>query len=97
MITSCLLTFLVVLSRVLKRDEEEYVNESKSFFNNWFESILSGVVAVFTAIVFFITENMNTLMVWTDRWTVMMIILFVLQLAVVAYVKFRDKIFEEDN
>lgn len=96
MITSCLLTFLVVLSRVLKRDEE-YVDESKSFFNNWFESILSGVVAVFTAIVFFITENMNTLMVWTDRWTVMMIVLFVLQLAVVAYVKFRDKIFEEDN
>ena len=96
MITSCLFTFLVVLSRVLKRDEE-YVDESKSFFNNWFESILSGVVAVFTAIVFFITENMNTLMVWTDRWTVMMIVLFVLQLAVVAYVKFRDKIFEEDN
>ena len=96
MITSCLLAFIVVLSRVFKRDEE-YVDESKSFFNNWFESIISGVVAVFTAIIFFITENMNTLMVWTDRWTVMMVVLFVLQLAVVAYVKFRNKIFEEDN
>ena len=96
MITSCLLAFLVVLSRVLRRDEE-YVDEPKSFFNNWFESIMSGVVAVFTAIVFFLTENMNTPMVWTDRWTVMMIVLFVLQLAVVAYVKFRDKTFEEDN
>lgn len=96
MLASCLIAFMVVLSRVFKRDEE-YVDESKSFFNNWFESIMSGVVAVFTAIVFFITENMNTLMVWTDRWTVMMIVLFVLQLAVVAYVKFRDKIFKEDN
>ena len=96
MLASCLIAFMVVLSRVFKRDEE-YVDESKSFFNNWFESIMSGVVAVFKAIVFFITENMNTLMVWTDRWTVMMIVLFVLQLAVVAYVKFRDKIFKEDN
>lgn len=96
MITSCLLAFLVVLSRVLRKDEE-YVDEPKPFFNNWFESIMSGAVAVFTAIVFFITENMNTPMVWTDRWTVMMIVLFVLQLGVVAYVKFRDKIFEEDN
>lgn len=96
MITSCLLAFLVVLSRVLRKDEE-YVDEPKSFFNNWFESIMSGAVAVFTAIVFFITENMNTPMVWTDRWTVMMVVLFILQLGVVAYVKFRDEIFGEDN
>lgn len=96
MLTSCLIAFMIVLSRVLKRDKE-YVDEPKSFFNNWFESIISVVVAVFTAIVFFITENMNTLMVWTDRWTIMMIVLFVLQLAVAVYAKFKDKIFKEDN
>ena len=87
---------MLIISMLMRKDDEE-IEDAKAFFeSSWFERILSGIVGVFALLVVLITENMNLPMVWTDRWTFMMIVIFALQILVAAFAKNKDKAVKEE-
>ncbi|NLY82030.1 MAG: hypothetical protein GX078_04540, partial [Clostridiales bacterium] len=54
-------------------------------------SIVEAIIAVGSVIIFILTENMNNPMTWTDKWTVLMIILAVASLVTYALIGKRDE------
>ena len=51
--------------------------------------MISVVVAILTAIVFLITEDMSLPMVLIDQWTLLMIILLVIQIIITIFCKHK--------
>ena len=95
-IATCVIAFMLIISMLMRKDDEE-IEDTKAFFeSSWFERILSGVVGIFALLVFLITENMNLPMVGTDRWTFIMVVIFALQILVAVFAKNKDKAVEEE-
>lgn len=95
-LATCVISLMLIISMLMRKDDEEIEGTKALFESSWFERILSGVVGVFALLVFLITENMNLPMVWTDRWTFMMIVIFALQILVAAFAKNKDKAVKEE-
>lgn len=53
--------------------------------------ILSVVIAVLAVIVFLLTEDIRLPMVWFDKWTIMMVIILVVQIADTVIVLYKKK------
>ena len=59
--------------------------------------LFSAVVAVGSIIVFVLTEDMSLPMQWTDKWTVVMAVLAVIQVLTVIFAKKKEQEVEEDE
>lgn len=77
MLANFILSFLLICLAILnknKEDEEIKINNK----NKW--RIGSIILAIVFAIIFFLTEDINLPMVLVDKWTLLMIIGFIIQL-----------------
>ncbi len=79
-----------------KNEDEEADNEEDSTRRKGFVRVSSLIPAIGSIIAFILTENMNNPMVFTDRWTILMAVILVIQAAVAILAKKEDKE-DEDN
>ena len=88
----------------LQEDKHEYLKTNSIKKSVWLPKIIDGtsvslgiVIAVIAAIVVFIlTENMNNPMAFTDRWTILMAVILLIQV-VVAMIAKKSKDENEDD
>ena len=83
----------VLLVGYFGREENDEENEDESTDRKGFARFMSIIPAAAALILFVLTENMRNPMVLTDRWTILMAVILMIQ-AVVAYI---DKKSEDDN
>ena len=99
-ILGALLTVIALLRFALTRKKEEQEEDGRIVIKRrpharWWVIILAATVLAF--IVFIITEDMRLPMAWVDWWTIVHIIIFIIQLAlfVLALRRVKDK--DEDQ
>ena len=77
---------LLVVAFVNKRKEDEELQIK----NKMIGRIISIIVAVITGFIFLITEDMSLPMVLVDKWTLLMIILLIVQLIIMILCKHKE-------
>ena len=71
-----------------KEDDEENDDENEDKTNRkGFTRVMSLIPAVGAAIIFILTENMNNPMILTDRWTILMAVILLIQAIVAIFAK----------
>ena len=93
-----ILTILTVLGSLIlligylgkKRKEDEEGNEEYTVKKHGFWRVASLVPAIGAIIAFILTEDMSQPMVFVDRWTLLMVIIAVIQI-VIAVLSMKDK------
>ena len=83
----------VLLVGYFGREENDEENEDESTDRKGFARFMSIIPAAAALILFVLTENMRNPMVLTDRWTILMAVILMIQ-AVVAYIAKKS---EDDN
>ena len=78
----------------VQKSEEEEEENKRYRKGSKLLGILVGIVAV---IAFILTEDMRLPMVFTDRWTLMMIIILAINLLVAWFTRYKDKDKEDDD
>jgi uncharacterized membrane protein YoaT (DUF817 family) len=90
-VTTALASILMLLGLIGKKKEEEdgvVIRETKK---HGFARVLTLVPGIGAIIAFILTENMRNPMVFTDRWTLLMIIIALVQLVLVIFDIKKDK------
>jgi len=90
-IATALASILMLLGLIGKKKEEQdgvVVRETKKHPVIRVMTLLPGIGAI---IAFILTENMRNPMVFTDRWTLLMVIITLVQLVLVVFGAKRDK------
>ena len=77
---------LLVMAFVNKRKEDEELQIK----NKMIGRIISIIVAIITGFIFLITEDMSLPMVLVDKWTLLMIILLIVQLIIMILCKHKE-------
>ena len=93
-----ILTILTALGSVLlligylgkKRKEDEDGEEEYTVKKHGFWRLVSLIPGIGSIIVFILTENMSNPMVFVDKWTLLMVIIAVIQI-VIAVLSMKDK------
>ena len=81
-----------------KEDEEENDDENEDKTNRkGFTRVMSLIPAVGAAIIFILTENMNNPMILTDRWTILMAVILLIQAIVAIFAKKSEDEDEDDE
>lgn len=84
-LTIILSLILLIMYFINKRKEDDKIQIK----NKPFKRMISVVVAILTAIIFLITEDMSLPMVLIDQWTLLMIILLVIQIIITILCKHK--------
>lgn len=84
-LTIILSLILLIMYFINKRKEDDEIQIK----NKPIKRMISVVVAILTAIVFLITEDMSLPMVLIDQWTLLMIILLVIQIIITILCKYK--------
>ncbi len=87
----------VLLVGYFGREESEDENEEDKTDRKGFVRAMSIIPAVGAAIAFMLTENMSNPMVFTDRWTILMAVILLIQAIVAIFAKKSDDENEDDN
>jgi cell division protein FtsW (lipid II flippase) len=90
-IATALASILMLLGLIGKKKEEEdgvVIRETKK---HGFARVLTLLPGIGAIIAFILTENMRNPMVFTDRWTLLMIIIALVQLILVLFGIKKDK------
>ena len=83
-VLTVLFGIVILLGKLKKQEEaenEEEVNELKR--RKW-TKVIGVILAIVSVIVFFVTEDMSMPMVMTDKWTLLMVVMAVINLVVLA-------------
>lgn len=87
----------VLLVGYFGREEREEENEEDKTDRKGFARVMSLIPAVGAAIAFILTENMSNPMIFTDRWTILMAVILLIQAIVAIIAKKSDEENEDDN
>ena len=91
-IATCVLAFLLIIFGILnKKDEDENIEVK----NKWWIRIITVFIGIISLIIFFLTENMNNPWVWIDNWTLLMVIIFIINIILMITAKHKEKEKEE--
>jgi preprotein translocase subunit SecG len=100
----CILLLISLFKR--KKDEEEDEKKQTSEEDDEDEKrkkqrvlvkVLGIVPAVASVIAFILTENMKNPMRWVDRWTILMIILLVIEILMACFSSKKEKVEKEEE
>lgn len=93
-IATCVLAFLLIVFGILnKKDEDENIEVK----NKWWIRIITVFIGIASLIIFFLTENMNNPWVWIDNWTLLMAIIFIINIILTIVAKHKEKEKEEQK
>ena len=83
-----MLSFFMVIFGFLNKERED---EETKIHNRGFIRLISVVVAVISAIVFILTEDMSLPIKLVDKWTLIMIFILIIQIVVAFLCKHRKE------
>ena len=97
-ILSCLIAIILLLVRrktnkETKEQTEEEKKDKRGMLGTKTTSILVGIISIIT---FIFTEDMTQPMVYTDKWTILMILLLIIEIINIFVIRQQSK-GEEDN
>jgi uncharacterized repeat protein (TIGR02543 family) len=90
-IATALASILMLLGYIGKKKEEEDGVVIRETEKHGFTRVLTLVPGIGAIIAFILTENMRNPMVFTDRWTLLMLIIALVQLVLVIFGAKKDK------
>jgi uncharacterized repeat protein (TIGR02543 family) len=103
----CILLLISLLKRKKDEDEEEEETESKKASEEDEDEkrkkqrvlvkVLGIIPAVASVIAFILTENMKNPMRWVDRWTILMIILLVIEILMACFSSKKEKVEKDEE
>ena len=93
-LATCVLAFILLIFGFLNKTNEDEEIEVK---NKWWARIVAGLIGIASLIIFFLTENMNNPWIWTDKWTLLMGIIFVINIVFMFIAKHKEEEIEEEE
>ena len=90
-IATALASILMLLGLIGKKKEEEDGVVVRETEKHGFTRVLTLVPGIGAIIAFILTENMRNPMVFTDRWTLLMVIIALVQLVLVLFGAKKEK------
>jgi uncharacterized repeat protein (TIGR02543 family) len=96
-IATALASILMLIGLIGKKKEEEDGVVVRETEKHGLARVLTLVPGIGAIIAFILTENMNNPMVFTDRWTLLMIIIAFVQLVLVAFGVKKNKDLESER
>lgn len=87
-LATCLIGFLLIIFGILNKKEED---EDTKVKNKWKVRIISAIVGIISLIIFFLTENMNNPWIWVDQWTLLMILIFIINIILIFFTKHKKE------
>ena len=75
---------IILLGKLKKQEEAENEEEANELKRRKWTKVIGVIVAIVSVVVFFITEDMSMPMVMTDKWTLLMVVMAVINLVVLA-------------
>ena len=98
-ILSCLIAiFLIFVKKQKEDDEEEYTDEEKDDIRIMrLFKIMSLIFGVLSIIIFIFTEDMSLPMVLVDKWTLLMILLLIIEIVNIFIIRRKSKGEESDD
>ena len=96
-ILSCICAAILLFIRKNKKDNEPTDEEKKDMrgmIGTKAASILTGIISI---IIFIFTEDMTLPMVYTDKWTILMILLLIVEMINIFIIRQQSKGEEEDG
>lgn len=86
-IVTVLFGFILLISKKKKEEDEddEYEEEPNEKKRGTFTRVLSVITAIISVIAFILTEDMTLKMIMVDKWTIMMLVITVIQIVIFAF------------
>ncbi len=95
-ILGCIIA-LIAICLQKKSDNEEYTEDEKSDIRKMrFTKIASFLIGIISIIIFVLTEDMSLPMILVDKWTILMIILFIIEIVYFYIIKIYSDEDEEE-
>lgn len=92
-IATCILAVILLIFGIFNEQQEDEEVEIK---NKWWARIASICVGIIALLVFLLTEDMTNPWTWTDRWTLLMAIIFVVNIILMFLAKHKEIREEEE-
>ena len=96
-ILSCVCAAVLLFVRKDKEDEEPTNEEKKDMRGMVGTKLAAILIGIISAIIFIFTEDMTLPMVYTDKWTILMILLLIVEMINIFIIRQQSKGEEEDD
>lgn len=96
-ILSCVCAAVLLFVRKDKEDEEPTNEEKKDMRGMVGTKLAAILIGIISAIIFIFTEDMTLPMVLTDKWTILMILLLIVEMINIFIIRQQSKGEEEDD
>lgn len=87
-LATCLLGIILLVLWVWNKRKEDEDTEVK---NKWGMRIGAILIGILSLIVFMLTEDMNNPWIWIDKWTIVMVIMFVANIILTIFSRHKTK------
>lgn len=96
-ILSCICAFILLFVRKDKEDDEPTEEEKKDMRGMIGTKLASVLIGIISIIIFIFTEDITLPMVYTDKWTILMILLLIVEIINIFIIRQQSKGEEEDD
>lgn len=96
-ILSCICAAALLFVRKDKEDDEPTNEEKKDMRGMVGTKLAAILIGIISAIIFIFTEDMTLPMVYTDKWTILMILLLIVEMINIFIIRQQSKGEEEDD
>ena len=93
-ILTVLISLILLIMAIINKRKEDDDLEIK---NKMPGRIISIIIAILSIIIFIFTENMSLPMIWVDKWTLLMVLIFIVQFLIMILCKHKEEEIEEDE
>ena len=91
-IATCILAFILLIFGIFNRQQED---EEVKIKNKWWARIASICVSIIALFIFLFTEDINNPWIWIDQWTLLMLIIFIVNIVLMFFAKHKE--IEDEN
>lgn len=91
-IATCILALILLIFGILNKQKEDEEVEIK---NKWWARIASICVGIIALFIFLLTEDINNPWIWIDQWTLLMLIIFIVNIVLMFFAKHKE--IEDEN
>ena len=88
MLLTFLIAFLLIITLFINKVKE---NDEKKYKNKIIRRIFSIIISIVSVIIFILTENMNLPMILIDKWTIVMIIILIINIIIAICSRRKEK------
>lgn len=94
-LATIIIGLLLIVMYIINKAKEDDDSEEKEYKNKGIKRIISVIIGVISIIIFFLTENINLPMGWVDQWTILMIIILIINIIMAFLSRRKEKEKEE--